>query len=166
MTENYIVINGKRAELTAEQLKQLGIWREIEYSNPFKKAETGEYYYYITCKGEVKNFYKYNQCSTILVREGRLHNVANYCTNYSLMEQRALHETLYRLLWRYSMTHEGDKISLNHCWGIQHSKGVYEAHETYGHAVGRCAFYSKETAQNAIEEIIKPFMAANPNFKW
>lgn len=33
MSENYIVINGKKAELTKEQLKALGI--EAEPENPF-----------------------------------------------------------------------------------------------------------------------------------
>ena len=33
--ENYIVINGKKAELTDEQLKQLGIESEKKRNNPF-----------------------------------------------------------------------------------------------------------------------------------
>ena len=41
MSENYIVINGKKAELTNEQLKMLGI--EVR-KNPFDRA-TGEEYY-------------------------------------------------------------------------------------------------------------------------
>lgn len=35
--ENYIVINGKKAELTKEQLEALGI--EIEKKDPFKLEE-------------------------------------------------------------------------------------------------------------------------------
>lgn len=46
MNENYIVINGKKAELTEEQLKQLGIEPEKKRKNPFERV-TGEKYYYI-----------------------------------------------------------------------------------------------------------------------
>lgn len=39
MNENYIVINGKKAELTEEQLKALGIEPEKKRKNPFAKSE-------------------------------------------------------------------------------------------------------------------------------
>ena len=45
MSENYIVINGKKAELTEDQLKQLGI--ELP-KNKRWKADKGELYYYVT----------------------------------------------------------------------------------------------------------------------
>lgn len=44
MSENYIVINGKKAELTEEQLKQLGI--ELP-KNKRWKADKRELYYYV-----------------------------------------------------------------------------------------------------------------------
>jgi hypothetical protein len=157
--ENYICINGKKAELTEEQMKALGI--ELPKKSPFERVEKDKCLYYITNRGvveygvEKKDFY----CSG-------LYNAANYCTDKSLMEQRALHETLSRRLWRYSMEHGGDKIHLNHCWGLGYSNRVFEAYELWGHVFGECVFYSKEIANNAIKEIIEPFMKAHPEFKW
>lgn len=43
--ENYIVINGKKAELTDEQLKQLGIKIELKCNNPFGEIEDSHYFY-------------------------------------------------------------------------------------------------------------------------
>ena len=40
MSENYIVINGRRTELTEEQLKQLGIEPEKKEKNPLGKVIT------------------------------------------------------------------------------------------------------------------------------
>lgn len=45
MSENYIVINGKRAELTKEQMEQLGI--EVE-GNKRWRAKKGGLYFYVT----------------------------------------------------------------------------------------------------------------------
>lgn len=42
MSENYIVINGKRAELTKEQMKQLGI--EVKENKRWRAAEGCEYW--------------------------------------------------------------------------------------------------------------------------
>lgn len=49
MSENYIVINGKKAELTEEQMKALGI--EDKSVNPF--AEREQYVYTIVEPGGV-----------------------------------------------------------------------------------------------------------------
>ena len=38
--ENYIVINGKRTELTEEQLKELGLI--MEKKSPFERVKQGE----------------------------------------------------------------------------------------------------------------------------
>jgi hypothetical protein len=43
--DDYIVINGKKAELTGEQLKALGIEDELARNNPFGKIIDNSYYY-------------------------------------------------------------------------------------------------------------------------
>lgn len=157
---NYICINGKKAELTEEQLKQLGI--EIpKAKNPFDRVELSKGYYCITGTGKVIRAFDLDD-----VNDRECHNVGNYCTDFSMIEQRALHETLNRLLWRYSMEHDGDKIRENCYGGIKCSNGVFESFTAYGHSVGRIQFYDEFIAANAIEEIIKPFMAAHPEFKF
>ena len=98
--------------------------------------------------------------------------VGNYCTDKSLMEQRALHETLNRLLWRYSETNGGDSNPWPHGthWfiygdtanGLKMNVSANDAHKKQG------TIYFKDggTANAAIEEVVKPFMAAHPEFVW
>lgn len=164
--DNYIVINGKKAELTEEQLEKLGI--KVEKKDPFERVVVCDDYYYIECDGK---------CYAATERDDACDNdwfaVANYCTDKSLMEQRALHETLNRLLWRYSMQHGGGEIDwgsrnqkkwslhydhCNECFDVWFLRSDQEQATTY--------FATEETAKAAIDEIVKPFMAAHPEFKW
>lgn len=156
---NYICINGKKAELTEEQMKALGI--ETSKNSPFNRVNKYEMFYYIGINGEV-DFTR--ECNSNF--DDEVFNVANHCTDKAIMEQRALHETLNRLLWRYSMEHDGDKIREN-CYGaIKCSNGAFESFTAYGHSVGRAQFYDENIAKAAIKEIIEPFMKAHPEFKW
>ena len=163
--ENYICINGKKAELTEEQLKALGI--ELPKKSPFERVEKGEKYYCIEALGNVCSYTEdYYGIDT------QAYDIANYCTDKSIMEQRALHETLNRLLWRYSMEHDGDKINwdnyvCNYRIARHRSNGKFFVDFNDG-SQDVCAvyFYTKEIALNAIEEIVKPFMKAHPEFKF
>lgn len=165
--DNYICINGKKAELTEEQMKALGI--ELPKPSPFERvmnhANTFYDYYFIGSDGSVCKTYDGGYCNGNGTDDLR-YRTANYCTDKEIIEQRALYETLTRLLWRYSMEHDGHKIKANNCWTIMHSDGVYEAKNVWGHSIGRVHFYTKEIAEAAIKEIIEPFMKAHPEFKW
>lgn len=163
--ENYIVINGKKANLTPEQLEALGI--EVKKENPFGMGAEGERYYYITSWGHTMeaNMCKENNSDL------RWH-AANYCTNEPLLLQQAYRETLNRLLWRFSMEHDGGKIGWN--GDEEYKYYLYYSHidkawhldwNRHNQLVGACYFESNEIAQQAIEEIVKPFMAAHPNFQ-
>lgn len=164
-TENYIVINGKRAELTEEQLKQLGI--EVN-KHPFERQPKNQPFYFITNKAKVE--YGVEVCD---FHCNGLFEVANYCTDKGTMEQRALHETLSRLLWRYSMEHNGDKID----WSNRDSKKYFIYYNNCSHKYGvdsrydynfmtNVFFYEYEIAESAIKEIVEPFMKEHPKFKW
>lgn len=159
---NYICINGKKAELTEEQMKALGI--ELPKVNPFERVE-GEMYFVIDTIGDVAEEYDDDY-----EEDQRHFNTANYCTDYKLMEQRALHETLNRLLWRYSMEHDGDKIDWNN---DEYKYYIYYSRYNERWAISSSDewnsvtyFYTEEIAENAIEEIIEPFMKAHPDFKF
>ena len=157
--ENYICIHGNKVELTEEQIKQLGF--EGKKKSPFKRAELNNGYFYIEYDGNVTSDYEAGGFT-----DNAVFKTANYCTDKSLMEQRALHETLNRLLWRYSMEHDGDQVK-EECHGvIRCRKGVYEAYTSFGHSLGEAKFYDIITAQNAIKEIVEPFMKEHPEFKW
>ena len=163
--ENYIVINGKKAELTEEQLKALGLEREIK--SPFSKVNNKEKYYFITSIGIAMDNYDCN------VNTNARHKVANYCTDREIMEQRALHETLNRLLWRYSMEHKGNEVERNDDVSIYI---IYYDHDKERWCVncrvypqyflGAPYFATMEIAESAIREIVEPFMAKHPDFKF
>ena len=164
-TDNYIVINGKKAELTEEQLKALGI--EVSKKSVFDRVSEKDTYYYIDLAGNV--------CETKDLGFGSADNyyaVANYCTDKALMEQRVLHETLDRLLWRFSMEHDGDKIDWNSRsqWKFYikyaHIDGIHYVRATLLAQGFKPYFHTREIAGQAIEEIIKPFMAEHPEFRW
>ena len=128
-------------------------------------------FYYISCKADIELATEFRTAF-----DEEMYEVANYCTDKYLMEHRALHETLNRLLWRYSMEHDGDKIE----WHNDPQKNRTKAFIYYNHIEKKfevntrwdCQFFgcvwfnNYEIAENAIEEIIKPFMEAHPDFKW
>ena len=153
--ENYICINGKKTELTEEQLKQLGI--ELPKANPFERAKYSEIYYYISGDGSVTQDRDYEFYSD----EDRF-NVANYCTDASILDQRALHETLNRLLWRYAMEHGGNGAHVISA----HNETLDWYINVRVHKHFEPGFITREIAEAAIKEIIEPFMEAHPEFKW
>ena len=73
--ENYIVINGKKAELRIN----------------------GKTFYVIAEDGTLPDF---KEDGSDL--DEKFYENGNYCTDKDLMRQRALHETLSRLLWRFA----------------------------------------------------------------
>lgn len=169
MSENYIVINGKRLELTPEQLAALGVENPKESKrSPFERVDYGEEYYFIDAYGEV-------ECEVDLLSgyDDSIYAATNYCTDESLMKQRALHEILNRRLWRYSMEHEAGKID----WRDPHSNKyyIYTIGSTNNFVVesikfrynfGSVYFYTQKTAEAAIEKIVKPFIKEHPEFVW
>ena len=163
---NYICINGKKAELTEEQMKTLGIELPKKPS-PFNRVHENESFYFIGSDGNV-GVTRECYCGF----DNSCYRYGNYCTDKSLMEQRALHETLNRLLWRYSMEHDGDKIDFRlyvNTYKVARHRTNGKFFVEYNDASkDTCTvyFYTKEIALGAIEEIIKPFMKAHPDFKW
>ncbi len=115
---DFIQINGKKIPLTNEQVQQIksaGIVKD----NPFEREKESSYFY-------INNF---GVLGTTIEAQDKgddeRYLIANYCTDRKLMEPRALHETLNRLLWRFSMTHGGDEIN----WGAN----IYNYRIYYNH---------------------------------
>jgi len=164
--EAYIVIDGKRADLTEEQLKALGI--EIK-GNPFERTDKGNSYYCINKYGYVQTLTDGGSSDAV---DSNVYKVANYCTDKEMMQQRALHETLDRLLWRYSMEHKGNEIDWcdtktdKYCIYYNHNTESFDMHvRNFRHTIGVPYFHTREIAENAIKEIIEPFMAEHPDFQ-
>lgn len=123
-------------------------------------------YYYIDTSGELSNAAEMGDAFDLI----RYDN-ANYCANEELLKQRALEEILARRLWRYSIEHDGDKIE----WARDIAKyyiyydvtdKMFYTYRIYtSKDLGVIYFYDEMTAENAIEEVVKPFMKEYPGFK-
>ena len=165
--ENYIMLEGNKIPLTDEQVKMLRDSKKPEKieKSPFERVDSNSTYFYIDDCGIVEE-----ENVNCYLEDQYRHKVANYCTDKSLMIQRALHETLNRLLWRFSMEN-GEGENLWNCCNAH-----YEIYWSYDLASFNIScnvtvksptsiyFPTKEIANKAIDEIVIPFMEANPDF--
>ena len=165
MNENYLMLDGKRIDLTEEQIKTLGLDKKDYFHGDKSNG------FFIKPNGEIAAISNVIDADEKWINQ--LYETANLCTNKELLEQRALHEILNRLLWRFSMQNDGDKIDWDDIESCKYK--IYRNHEDWTHevdnnnylcSVGEIYFYSKEIAQQAIEEVIRPFLKAHPGFKW
>lgn len=165
--ENYITINGKKVELTEEQLEKLGIKPEKNKYEELFKREYNEYYYLINSKGALIKFREFWEPDGV-----QNFSVGNYCHDEAIMKQRALHETLNRLLWRASviageLDNEWNTNNAHYCIYYDHGSNSLkiDCDDTW-QTQGTCYFPTIESAKEAIENIVKPFMKVCPNFVW
>lgn len=166
MSENYLVINGKKTELTKEQLKQLGI--EVR-KNPFKRVKEHGSYYRITEYGNVAN----------LVETGdsldyRLYENVNYFNDESFANQVALRQLLYRKLLKFSydadthMTFAEMKSTncghINPAYVIKYNPKEKDFTVLVVHRPGICdvTFSTLEAAEEAIKKVVQPFVKRHP----
>lgn len=166
--DNYLMLDGKKYELSPELVNALRSIDPVpEKKKAFARNGGEDCYWYIGSKGSVCE----DDDRNYGLDDAR-YAVANYCTDKSLMEQRAMHETLNRLLWRYCEEHGGDnaKWKGDPHYYICFSKMNRNDFEVYANdnfcIQGVVYFKDKETAKAAIEEIVKPFLAARPDFVW
>ena len=168
MDDNYLMLDGKKYELSPELANALlsCVEPEPEKKSPFER-EKDEIFFYIGHNGFVRQTF-----DKAYIEDNDKYAVANYCTDKALMEQRAMHETLNRLLWRYSEEHGGDseKWDGRGHYYICFAKMCRKEFEVYSNdnfcIQGVVYFRDAETAVSAIEEIVKPFLSAHPDFVW
>lgn len=167
--DNYICIDGVKVLLNDSQISELrAIFekREAEKNSPFKRQKYGDKYYCITSTGEIDTSFEASY-GYDLTR----HNNANYCTDEELLDQRALEEILVRRLWRYSMEHGGDKTDWSDGqskYAIYYDIGIgsfYITSNVVCQITSTTYFVDRETALNAIKEVVEPFMKEYPGFK-
>ena len=167
--DNYICIDGVKVLLNDSQISELRAIlekRETKKSPLFERQSYGDEYYFINSIGEVVS-----SCDFTYDYDLTRYNNANYCTDEELLKQRALEEILVRRLWRYSMEHGGDKIY----WSDGQCKYViyydaedglfYTTSNTICQTINTTYFVDRETALNAIKEVVEPFMKEYPCFK-
>lgn len=167
--DNYIVINGKKAELTKEQLKALGIEIENKRNNPFNdKLKDQEEYFVITAEDVRTSLYDH-----ITITDKQRLNNANSFNDKDFAKQVYLHELLNRKLLKYAWDNEAedcewDKTNVNSHYFIyfDSAKGHFVVGDNHYCHSQNIYFSSENVAKQAIEDIIKPFMMEYPEFVW
>ena len=166
--DNYIMFEGQKIPLTDEQIKTLELNTNVAGS-PFDRVRVGENYYIVDTISDVSSIPDM-RCYADNMR----FEVANYCTDEKLMRQRALHEKLNRLLWKYSMEHGGDTKSwhsndLHYCITKEFTTygSLYDVSWDQGVKSEGCIYFATEDiAEDAIIEVVEPFIRDNPEFVW
>ena len=164
MSNNYIVINGKKSELTSEQMKLLGI--KVR-KNPFERVSKNESYYNISDKTRV-------MCYTEEEDEidRRLYNSVNYFNDLQFAIQVALHQLLYRKLLKFAYDNECEDTKgwngTDGHWTIRYNESsrCFCAYYQERHKALDVYFSSEEGTQRAIKEVVEPFMEEHPEFVW
>lgn len=166
MSENYIIINGKKAELTREQLKALGIKTESD-DNPFADG-TEKYVETVVEPGGVDRVLN----NPSLVYSGLAFKDKDFA------KQVALHQLLYRRLLKYAYDTNtigkwdderdeyGDNLRLYFITKnvrIEICSVDYTVHRKHLNTVYFC---SEEAARDAINKVIKLFEKEHPEFIW
>lgn len=164
---NKIIIDGKEYELSAELVEKIKaeVAEQEKVENPFER-KTNKRYYYIDSCGCIYSFVDDEGTTS-----RTLYSSGNYCRDKAIMWQRALHDTLNRLLWRYSEMHGGDNTwdGRNHHHYIYHYADSDELRVTCNdvfHPEGVVYFKEEHIAQKAITEVVKPFLTDHPDFEW
>lgn len=172
--DNYIVINGKKIELTEEQLKTLGIEVEKKRNNPFNNKidiyEDMPYYMIDHTDIEEGVITEYSEGSdfdkTAVIR-------ANSFNDKAFANQIYLHELLNRKLLKYAWDNEAEDVEWEEEGANPHYYIYFDS--TKGHFVvganhychSQNIYFSKqEVAKQAIEDVVKPFMKEYPEFVW
>lgn len=166
MSETYIVINGKKAELTEKQLKALGIEVETKRKNPFERVSEGERYFYTTSNGADGALEEHDAFDDDFFEN------ADYFNDDRFAKQVALHQLLYRKLLKFAYdnecedTAEWDEGDMH--WAIRYveKRGTFTACLENKYKAQEVYFSSADSAERAIEEVVKPFVKEHPEFVW
>lgn len=165
--ENYIVINGKKAELTEEQLKALGIEVKEKKETPFTRHHE-KLYWSISAMGGVMGQHEYNADF-----DNALYDNINYFNDYKFAEQVALHQLLYRKLLKYAYDNGAEDCDWdnnnNNChyyiyFNYQFNKFIVSSATR---SKNFCVYFSSEKiAKQAIIDVVEPFIKEHPDFVW
>lgn len=165
---NKIILDGREYELSdelAEKIKAEVAQQEkmeadrLAEQEPFARVKRKPYFL-INGVGKVSTL-----AEGTTNTDDELYSIANYCHDRGMMVQRALHETLNRLLWRYSETHGGGEKRGGYFIYYSNMEDMRVGHCTYV-GCGDVYFKTKAVAEASIEEVVKPFLAAHPEFVW
>lgn len=163
MNDNYAVINGKKIELTEKQINTLG----FKVRKPlFELVDEGKTYYFINRYGALGEYMQQNDSE-----DDAMFNNVNYFNDEYFAKQVALHQLLYRKLLKFAYENESEDVEWNNrnghwhiYYGTANNKFYIEANDTFKHQ--GVYFSTRQCAERAIEEVIKPFIKEHPEFVW
>lgn len=164
---NYAVINGKRIELTDEQVKAISAEIVEMKTNPFNRIGLGSYYYVPIYDGTVRTFTEDNG-----ITDTFMHLNGNYFNDKSFAQQVALHQLLYRKLLKFAYdygcedTQEWNGVNLHWCIYYDNNRNTFgaECYNVIQHS--HIYFSTREGASRAIKEVVETFMKEHPDFVW
>lgn len=155
---DFIYIDGVEYRPDKELIDLIKGHANSSLNNSFERQKQDAGYYYIGRDGIV-----YETTELVTCLDDKRYEVGNYCTNKELLKKRAAEETLLRKMWRFSLTHDGDKIDWNNedtqKWylGLGSEKGVVISGAYVFRQTGTIYFNSREVAEEAKKEFGKEF---------
>lgn len=163
MSDNYIVINGKKAELTNEQMKALGIAPDTK--NPCARVERGGTYYYIDSLSNITvmrdDSQAFDQCYV---------DTANYFNEREFAQKVNLQQLLYRKLLKYAYDtgtiddQPWDGKAVHYTINYSDEVGFSVGEWVMTWRPGTVYFKTRQAARNAIRDVMEPFMKDHPEF--
>ena len=167
MNDNYAVINGKRIELTDEQVEAISAEIVEMKINPFNRMGLGSYYYVPHYDGTARTFTEDNSTSA-----NYAYRNCSYFNDKDFAKQVALHQLLYRKLLKFAYDNECEdnqewnKTNWHYYIAYNTDEGRFYADVTGTFKHHDVWFCSKKSAECAIREVVKPFMKEHPEFVW
>lgn len=162
---DFIYIDGVEYKPDQELIDLIKGHANSSLNNSFERQKQYAGYYYIGRDGIV-----YETTELVTCLDNKRYEVGNYCTNKELLKKRAAEETLLRKMWRFSLTHDGDKIDWNNedtqKWYLDlgSEKGVVISGAYVFRQTGTIYFNSREVAEEAKKEFGKEFKEVYGNY--
>ena len=162
---DFIYIDGVEYKPDKELIGLIKGHANSSLNNSFERQKQDAGYYYIGRDGIV-----YETTELVTFLDDKRYEVGNYCINKELLKKRAAEETLLRKMWRFSLTHDGDKIDWNNedtqKWylGLGSEKGVAISGAYVFRQTGTIYFNSREVAEEAKKEFGKEFKEVYGNY--
>lgn len=162
MRNNYFVtIDGKKIDLTDDQIKLLGLKR---CKNPFKRVED---YYTIKGDGEIECYRDRRDRF-----DDAFYSESNYFNDKNFAKQVALHQLLYRKLLKfaydngYEDSEPWDDETMHYSIYYDSVDNSFDISPIIQMKYCEVYFSSEEGAEKAIEKVVKPFMKEHLDFVW
>lgn len=156
---DFIYIDGVEYKADKELIDLIKGHANSSLDNSFKRQMKGADYYFIGNEGVV-----HKDTDLRMPVDNKRYEIGNYCANEELLKKRAAEENLLRKMWRFSLTHDGDKINWNNAdtrkWYLSFSskrRGVIVSFVNVLRQIGVIYFNSKEIAEEAQKEFGKEF---------